>query len=129
MTGGATEKTFSCFFTACLIPGSRWCVHGELQAAQTHSISLLSGFAQSLCRPPGGLVIKILEMQTFVRSICTLFGAACHIADSLVAAAAPEEGGLGGGGAGALPTRLSRSSATGRALTTTIRCVYTKAQK
>lgn len=35
---------------------------------------------------------------------------------------------LGGGGVGALPTRLSRSSATGRALTTTISCVYTKAQ-
>lgn len=73
------------------------------------------------------------------RSICTLSAPLvtlqsrrrlrCHVA----VAAPMGVGGWGGwgvgSGVGGLPTRLSCSSATGRALTTTIRRVYTKAQK
>lgn len=95
-------------------------MHGELHAAQAYSISLLSRFAQSLCCPPGTLVIKILEMQTFVPfaryrrrlSHCKV-AAACHLRYH-VAVAAPVGWGMGG---------------EGSALTTTIRHVYTKAQK
>lgn len=63
-------RTFSCLFTACLIPRSRWCVHGQrkLRAAGRPELPLLLHFRfpQSLRPTPGRLVIKILEMQTFI---------------------------------------------------------------